>query len=113
MNVHSRFYFGINVLRAYFLTICVIIFQHTGRIFIRYYAFFEKLDATSLRVRSAIEVLWIKLARTRSDIAFLSQCRIFNLIPKGLALRNPVLIRMEKTDNICKKASGLLRNHAL
>ena len=30
---------GIKVSRAYFLTICVIIFQHTGRIFIRYYAF--------------------------------------------------------------------------
>ena len=26
--------------RTYFLTICVIIFQHTGRIFIRYYAFY-------------------------------------------------------------------------
>ena len=30
---------GIKVSRTYFLTICVIIFQHTGRIFIRYYAF--------------------------------------------------------------------------
>ena len=26
--------------RTYFLTICVIIFQHTGRIFIRYYALY-------------------------------------------------------------------------
>ena len=26
--------------RTNFLTICVIIFQHTGRIFIRYYAFY-------------------------------------------------------------------------
>ena len=31
---------GIKVSRTYFLTICVIIFQHTGRIFIRYYAFY-------------------------------------------------------------------------
>ena len=31
---------GIKVSRAYFFTICVIIFQHTGRIFIRYYAFY-------------------------------------------------------------------------
>ena len=30
---------GIKVSRAYFLTICVIIFQHTGRIFIRDYVF--------------------------------------------------------------------------
>ena len=75
--------------------------------------FIEKLDATSLRVRRAIEVLWIKLARTRSDIAFLSQCKFFNLIPKGLTLRNPIRTKMNKTDNICKKASELLRDHAL
>ena len=31
---------GIKVSRTYFLTICVFIFQHTGRIFIRYYAFY-------------------------------------------------------------------------
>ena len=31
---------GIKVSRAYFLTICVIIFQHTGRTFIRYYALY-------------------------------------------------------------------------
>ena len=31
---------GIKVSRTYFLTICVIMFQHTGRIFIRYYAFY-------------------------------------------------------------------------
>ena len=31
---------GIKVSRGYFLNICVIIFQHTGRIFIRYYAFY-------------------------------------------------------------------------
>ena len=31
---------GIKVSRAYLLTICVIIFQHTGRIFIRYNAFY-------------------------------------------------------------------------
>ena len=66
--------------------------------------FMEKLDATSLRVWRAIEVLWIKLARTRSDIAFLSQCNFFYLIPNGLALRKPMQIRMKKTD-ICKKAS--------
>ena len=28
---------------TYFLTICVIIFQHMGRIFIRYYAFSRKV----------------------------------------------------------------------
>ena len=39
----SHFFYkivGITVSRAYFLTICVIIFQHTGRIFIRCYAFY-------------------------------------------------------------------------
>ena len=39
----SHFFYkivGIKVSCTYFLTICVIIFQHTGRIFIRYYAFY-------------------------------------------------------------------------
>ena len=31
---------GIDVSRVYFVTICVIIFQHTGRIFIRFYALY-------------------------------------------------------------------------
>ena len=63
--------------------------------------FIEKLDATSLRVRRAIEVLWTKLARTRSDIAFLSQCNFFHLIPKGLTLRKPILIKTKKAVKIC------------
>ena len=34
---------GFNVSRACFLTICVIILIHTGRIFIRYQAFIRKV----------------------------------------------------------------------
>ena len=39
----SHFFYkivGIKVSREYFLNICVIIFQHTGRIFIRFYALY-------------------------------------------------------------------------
>ena len=43
----------------------------------------------------------------------MSQCIFFYLFPKGLTLRNPIQVTMKKTDNICKKASELLSNHAL
>ena len=45
---HRIFYkiVGIKVSRTSFLTICVIIFRHTGCIFIRYYAFYIYIVVT-------------------------------------------------------------------
>ena len=44
--------------RAYFFTICVIIFQHTGRIFIRFHAFY---------IYSEKKIVFVLVPRVDSD----------------------------------------------
>ncbi|KAJ8027653.1 hypothetical protein HOLleu_32854 [Holothuria leucospilota] len=68
-----------------------------------------RLNTAPLRARRPTESLMIKLARTRSDIAFLSKCKKFNLIPRGLLLKNPMLNSGgPQAEKICKRASELL-----
>ena len=61
--------------RTYFLTICVIIFQHTGRIFIRYYAFYIYILKKSLY--SKRRELNKVILRAVSYIVLL-RCRLIN-----------------------------------
>ncbi|PIK62509.1 hypothetical protein BSL78_00515 [Apostichopus japonicus] len=79
--------------------------------------FGPRLDGESLHARRQHELLLNKLARTRSDIVFLSQCKQLNIVPKGLRIRNPLHSGDKRIDSIsdaiCSRASHQLRNHAL
>ncbi|KAJ8019209.1 hypothetical protein HOLleu_42355 [Holothuria leucospilota] len=75
------------------------------------------LDGDGLHARRQHESLLHKLARTRSDIVFLSQCKRLNAVPYGLRIRNPFKSENKRlnliAEKICCKASQQLRNHAI
>ncbi|KAJ8047155.1 hypothetical protein HOLleu_06074 [Holothuria leucospilota] len=66
------------------------------------------LDGASLHARRQHEKNLVKLARTRSDIVFLSQCKRLDIVPQGLRIRNPLKGDRDRTaqiaENICKTA---------
>ena len=69
-------------------------------------------DATFLELYIYI----YRLAKTRSDIYFLSSCKRLDVIPNGLKLKNPLrstFPHCNSAEEICRRASEKLRNLAL
>ena len=74
------------------------------------------LTSENLRKRREIEGNYIKLAKTQSDIIFLTQCKKLDLFPAALKIHNPLQSWGKATEygeRICRRASGLLRNAAI
>ena len=59
----------------------------------------------------------IRLSKIQSDIVFLSRCKKFDIIPKGLRLKNPFKFQSNslciKGNYTCEKAERILRNTAI
>ena len=88
--------------RTYFLTICVFIFQHTGRIFIRCYAFYIYI----YNLRNA--AYWIAINKTQIEIAkgnfknTLIQWNIYNVLNCRPHLQSSSVARCRATDEDCR-----------
>ena len=79
--------------------------------------FGPSLDTKHLRERRNLELKYIKLSKTQSDIVFLSKCNFFYIVPNGLKLNNPFDSQStsvkNKGHNICVKSEQRLRNAAI
>ena len=73
------------------------------------------LGAASLHARRVCERVFTKLAKTRSDIFFLSRTKKLDVIPKGFRIKNPLssTFNSRKANSICRRTSERLRNHSL
>ena len=75
------------------------------------------LDIVNLRERRLLEKNVIRLSKIQSDIVFLSRCKKFDIIPKGLRLKNPFKFQSNslciKGNYTCEKAERILRNTAI
>ena len=75
------------------------------------------LDTVNLRERRLLEKNVIRLSKIQSDIVFLSRCKKFDIIPKGLRLKNPFKFQSNslciKGNYTCEKAELILRNTAI
>ncbi|KAJ8023275.1 hypothetical protein HOLleu_35642 [Holothuria leucospilota] len=80
--------------------------------------FGPRRDTKPLHARRIHETTLKRLAQTRSDIIFLSNCKKLDIVPKGLRVRNPLNHTsskgyVSKAQRICDHAYLQLRNQAL